>query len=133
MLDKSPRKESRRTRFTRIAMEDALLTLMEEMPLNRITVSQLCKQADVHRSTFYLYYQDIRDLLEQIEDAFYQKLQQAIADSDNLLPNDTLLLSAYRVVNENKRLSSVLWGPYGDKEFLRKVGEMHKEALIAQW
>lgn len=133
MVERAARKESRRTRLTRTALEDSLLSLMEEMPLNRITVSQLCKHAQVHRSTFYLYYQDIRDLLEQIENAFYDKLQQAILRSDNLLPNQLVLLNAYRVVNENRRLSAVLWGPYGDKDFLRRVGEMHREALIAHW
>lgn len=53
--------ESRRTRYTRRAMQDALIDLMRERPLGSITIKTLCEQADVNRSTFYAHYDSIED------------------------------------------------------------------------
>ena len=44
--------ESRRTRYTRRAMQDALIELLRNQPLGSITVKALCERADVNRSTF---------------------------------------------------------------------------------
>lgn len=60
--------ESRRTRYTRQAMSDALIDLLRERPLSGITVKALCERADVNRSTFYAHYDSIEELLRDIED-----------------------------------------------------------------
>ena len=60
--------ESRRTRYTRRAMQDALIELLRDQPLGSITVKALCERADVNRSTFYAHYTSIEDLLHDIED-----------------------------------------------------------------
>ena len=60
--------ESRRTRYTRLAMQDALVELLQDQPLGSITVKALCERADVNRSTFYAHYTSIEDLLHDIED-----------------------------------------------------------------
>lgn len=46
-------------------MDKALIALLEEKPLAYITVSDICKQANVSRSTFYLHYENIGDLLRE--------------------------------------------------------------------
>jgi AcrR family transcriptional regulator len=38
---------------TRAALTDALLRLLERMPLDAISVAALCREAGVHRTTFY--------------------------------------------------------------------------------
>ena len=45
--------ESRRVRITKRLMKEALLELLEENELVNISVTAICKTADVHRSTFY--------------------------------------------------------------------------------
>ena len=60
--------ESRRTRYTRLAMQDALVELLQNQPLGSITIKALCERADVNRSTFYAHYASIEDLLHDIED-----------------------------------------------------------------
>lgn len=58
-------KVDRRTRKTRKALIEALTKLMSEKKINKITVKELTDLADVNRSTFYLYYNDIYDMLEK--------------------------------------------------------------------
>lgn len=50
---------------TAIKMDKALISLLEKKSFEYITVSEICKTAGVNRSTFYLHYDDIGDLLEE--------------------------------------------------------------------
>ena len=56
--------------MTKRLMKDALLDLLEKQELANISVTAICDTADVHRSTFYKYYTDTIDLLEDIERDF---------------------------------------------------------------
>ena len=46
-------------------MDQALLSLLETKPFEYITVSEICKKAEVNRSTFYLHYESLHDLLAE--------------------------------------------------------------------
>lgn len=50
---------------TAIKMDLALISLLKKKPLEYITVSEICKTAGVNRSTFYLHYETMCDLLEE--------------------------------------------------------------------
>lgn len=50
---------------TAVKFDEALLLLLKKKPLDYITVSELCEEAGVNRSTFYLHYENIGDLLEE--------------------------------------------------------------------
>lgn len=54
----------RRTRRTRSALRDALLSLMTETSWDDIDVLGVCRRADVARSTFYLHYANKDELLQ---------------------------------------------------------------------
>ena len=46
-------------------MDDALMTLLEKKDFAYITVKEICLEAGVNRSTFYLHYENTCDLLEE--------------------------------------------------------------------
>ncbi len=46
-------------------MDKALISLLEEKSFEYITVSEICKKANVNRSTFYLHYENTVDLLNE--------------------------------------------------------------------
>ena len=46
-------------------MDKALISLLEEKSFEYITVSEICKRANVNRSTFYLHYENTVDLLDE--------------------------------------------------------------------
>lgn len=50
---------------TAVKFDEALLSLLEKKPFEYITVSELCKEAGVNRSTFYLHYENTRELLNE--------------------------------------------------------------------
>ncbi len=50
---------------TAVKMNLALISLLKKKPFEYITVSELCETAGVNRSTFYLHYETIGDLLNE--------------------------------------------------------------------
>ena len=60
-------KKDRRIRYTKAALRQSLLELLEEKPLSGISVKAICERADINRSTFYDHYTDQYDLLHQLE------------------------------------------------------------------
>ncbi len=130
---KVQRKENRRVRYTRMALRESLLSLLQQYPLNKITVSRICEQADVNRSTFYLYYKDAYDLMDQIETELYEQISQALEGTSYMLPNVEMLQRIYEIIYKNRDLCRILFGEFGDKVFLRKVGNIHKDQMMREW
>ena len=59
-------KNNKRRRESMQKMEREFVNMLLERDVSEITVSDICKAADVNRSTFYANYQDIYDLVEKI-------------------------------------------------------------------
>ncbi|MEH7504093.1 TetR-like C-terminal domain-containing protein [Neobacillus drentensis] len=51
---------------TRQLIKDALIDLLQEFELNKITVNRIAERATINRVTFYLHYHDIQDMLEKM-------------------------------------------------------------------
>ena len=50
---------------TATKMDLALISLLKKKAFDYITVSEICKTAGVNRSTFYLHYENIGELLDE--------------------------------------------------------------------
>lgn len=102
--------ENRRVKMTKRMMKEALLELLEKQSLEKITVTDICEKADVNRSTFYAYYEDIGQLLLEIENDVLNNLPGAPESS--VTDSDESFLSAledfFDYVCENERLFRVL-------------------------
>lgn len=66
-LEGRERRNVKKSRYFETAklMDDAFLALLQEKPLEFVTVKDVCSRAGVSRSTFYLHYEGITDLLEE--------------------------------------------------------------------
>ena len=62
---------------TAIKMDEAFLSLIEVKDFEYITVKEICSKAGVNRSTFYLHYDTVADLLEES----IQYMQQKFIDT----------------------------------------------------
>ena len=68
---------------TAARMDEAFLALLEEKDFAYITVKEICERAGVNRSTFYLHYETVNDLLAESARYIIDKL---IAN----MPQDTV-------------------------------------------
>lgn len=66
--------KDRRTIKTKRAIRESFLELLKEKEVQQITVSELSRKADLGRGTFYLHYQDVFDLYEQLEKELFDQL-----------------------------------------------------------
>lgn len=63
-------KNNLRYKISSEKIETAFLTLILHHKYEDITISQVCQEAGVNRSTFYCHYDDINDLIIKIENKF---------------------------------------------------------------
>ena len=69
--------ENRRVQMTKRLLKEALLELLDEKPLEKISVTDVCRRADVNRSTFYAHYMDTTALLHEMEQEVFSELPGA--------------------------------------------------------
>lgn len=63
-------KNNTRYKISSDKIETAFLTLLLNHKYENITISQICNEANINRSTFYCHYSDINDLIVKIENKF---------------------------------------------------------------
>lgn len=66
-------KENQRIRITKRLFKENLILLLKEKTIYNITVTELCNKAELNRTTFYKYYENIFDVLADIEYEFLKK------------------------------------------------------------
>lgn len=54
-------------------MDKAFLELLSQKDFVFITVKEICEKAGVNRSTFYLHYETVADLLSESADYIYEQ------------------------------------------------------------
>lgn len=101
---------------TALCMDEALIALLEVKDLEYITVKEICEKAGVNRSTFYLHYETIDDLvneaMESVNKRFLSYFMQdagGVVDTINTKNRKELvfitkdyLLPYLQFINENK-------------------------------
>ena len=70
--------ENRRSKMTKRLIKESLTELLETENLNSISVRMICERADLNRSTFYLHYETLDDLLSE----FTEELMSSVWKND---------------------------------------------------
>lgn len=81
---------------THKALADTLFALLQERPLAKITVNDICKEAMVSRSTFYLHFEDKYQLLQFCMQREQDRIAQELAQGDMVEMLHMLLLRIKR-------------------------------------
>ena len=119
----------RRIRKTRKFIQEALFSLMKEIPYSRIRINQITERADISRSTFYLHYETKDGLLFSIVDEIIDEYFQAI---DRVAQGSTqspayLLFSKWKQNIDKLRLILDAGMEYRVYQRLRVFNSMRKE------
>lgn len=103
---------------TAVRMDKAFLTLLEKKDFSYLTVKEICEKAEVNRSTFYLHYETLEDLLsesvdymneqflaymKQDTDVFMTKIKECPIDKLYLITPE-YLTPYLHYIKEHKRL-----------------------------
>lgn len=133
-------KNNRRVRFTRSALREALIDLILEKPLASITVKDICARADINRSTFYLHFKDVTDILRTTEDEIIEhmhdhapKSEQKFHEPKEIKEFFTGFLEHIRQEPRMMKVIQVLCSEQGDPYFVRKLQSLTYEAFLNGW
>lgn len=74
------KKDNQRMRLTKLLFKNALITLLQNKSIYQISVTELCNTAELNRSTFYKYYNNVRDILTELEKETLQKSKQCMQE-----------------------------------------------------
>lgn len=109
-----------RTRYTKTVIKSSLIALLKVKPLKKVTVKEICGLAEINRATFYKYYRDVFDLVEQLEQNFLEELSRDIRGDT---PHDfkgTFTLILIRIKADGE-LYRILFSENGDKAFPERI------------
>lgn len=134
-------KQPELTAATRQKIMDSFWNEYKVKPMKKITISAISKNAGIHRSTFYEYFKDIYDLLEQFENAILTHLENEFIPliRDNLSETNnsaktgleafvTITLSFFTEYGE---LLYHLSGPSVDSSFRKKLYCLFKSTFLS--
>lgn len=127
----------RRIVRTKIAIREALVSLIEEKGFDALSVKDITLRADINRGTFYLHYRDKFDLLEQTEAGIIQDVENIVLQanslnftdfnsSDNPLP---IVVTMFEYMKENAALMHAVLGLEGDFTFLTRLRQTIEKNL----
>ena len=124
--------EDRRVQRSKEAIRECFLALLREKRLSKITVSEICRMANIGRGTFYLHYADVYDLYDSIEDELYQGLYQLFESCYPTTEADNSLrlaegLTSY--VEANKDIFLLLVGSENCRSLQKLLRVFHEKVV----
>lgn len=104
------RKIDRRTQYTINVIKEAFLDLIGQSSYSKITVAQICRHAEITRSTFYIHFNNLTDVLNSVLDDALMISQNSAGNLpltnnlsiDFLKQNESLLPTCQRIANSQK-------------------------------
>ena len=119
------KKQPEITEATRKDFIYAFCEYYKERPIEKITVKEISEKAGYSRVTFYNYFKDPYDLLNQIEEEFILRFSKAIGDNieqNRLL--DNFLYTFDKLINENEMYSNILLNSPYNVQFTKRLQDI---------
>ena len=120
-------KEDRRVRRTKKLLMQSLMQLMQSKQIKEITVRELADTADINRGTFYLYYRDVFDMLDKIENEMFDKFDALLmSHPGETVIHQTLpfLQDLFTFAGDNQEMCRILLSQNGDMSFLERLNSV---------
>jgi len=127
------KKQPEITAQTRAHLIDAFWSLYSQKKIEHISIKAITDKAGYHRSTFYEYFIDIYDLLNQFEDELVARIKEEGIQSLKIETNNNfvqILADVYEAQGEYLR---VLLGENGDPHFAKKLKAEMGSALVRRF
>jgi len=102
-------------------INEALADLLQEKPLDKITVTDVVNRADINRGTFYAHYKDIPDVVDHLIQQTFDTIRSAVdQQTDSITDVGEKLLSTIQIILEE------------DLFFYRKILNSNASAIMQE-
>lgn len=121
----------KRIQKSKSSIINSFLEIRAKKPLEKITVTELCKKAEINKSTFYVHFRDIYDLSEQLEDEVVNSILQSIQHPEKVFDTPeqftSELFQAYQAKNS---LIQILFSDTRSMLLPQKITQAIKDFLF---
>jgi AcrR family transcriptional regulator len=131
--------ESARVIQTKQLIKDVFIDLYINRSIDSIGIKEITDKAGLNRGTFYIHYQDIYDLLDEIEDEIisslskqFSKLKDFSFQSADYNALREILVQALGYVRERSKYFKALLGTNGSPSFMKKLKQVAKRSFRDQ-
>lgn len=122
---------TQKIKSTKQIIQTNFLKLLYHKPIEKITVRELCTNANVHRGTFYRYYTDLYDLETQIEQGLFEKFKTIISSSLDLSLFEIIKRCVY-LIYEEQNVCASLFKYKNSSDFFHRVTDMSRLYIYQQ-
>lgn len=106
---------------TKFKIFNALISFVNEKAIYDVTVAELTRKVGINRGTFYLYFTDISDAIQQIETILTENIVSVLKRTNKLHTGNGLELDMYKAITQSISSNSdafiALLGINGDQRF----------------
>ena len=124
MEEKRKKAEYRSSIRSKTLIRSALVSLMQEKPFEKITITDIVRKADINRGTFYAHFKDSREVLDRIRTDALHELEVAFYSltADYVISNPSTLLDKITMfLSEESSYYKMLLSTTGIQEFLNEI------------
>ena len=97
-----------RKEMTRMLLKEGLLSWLANNSFESVTVTSLCKASGITRSTFYLHYSNIMEIVDDLVDDAIAYSKPGMVDNNNLQTIANTLSAASNSVSLREAYDSIL-------------------------
>lgn len=124
------RHDDRRVQYTKMFLRNALLELMKEKPIGKITPTELCRKANINRNTFYSHFSCVEELMQSIENELSEQMLRHINTFTSANDILSFLTGICQVIQDNADLFRTFLSDNGDPDYLpRMLAHVHDKAI----
>lgn len=120
--------EDRRVRKTQNAIKQALIQLLNEKDLDKITISDITQNADINRGTFYLHYEDKYMLLNKMENEYIEYLSNTLNTKDKFYVG--MDAKAFARIFTEEKLKKVVLHIDANFEFYKTIFSLERRSQL---
>lgn len=120
-------KENQRVALTRRLLQEGLLRLLRETPLDKITVTALCREAGINRATFYNHYTRPADVLGELGGMLLEEIRTRAHTPKTMQEAQRCLEEICTCLYEHADLVRVLIRCNLDERFLQALNTFHAD------
>lgn len=121
------------TKQTKQNLIDAFWGFYCEKRIEKISVKDITTKAGYNRSTFYEYFKDVYDVLEQIEDSIIPTLDEIPPISIQNKMHGMPMESFIQLFQMNKKYYAILLGDQGDPRFASRLKNSLKPLILKEF
>lgn len=120
--------ENMRVLVTKRMLREGLFRCLERMGIDKVSVSELCRESGINRATFYNHYETPRDILVELGWEAAKELKALFAGNSVASERD-MLVQCLTLLQKNKREVKAIVAASADESLVTSALEIFKWLL----